>query len=261
MVRYYCSGYDVNNIFGHGLGEMINNELIKKENLLFIPCGQKGYDKNENRDKGENPKEKYTDSFIRQFKNVGIEFENNYILNPSIDKEKAKGLIHNADFIMMLGGDPVAMYEMMDELCIRDSLREYNGVMMGFSAGAMNMSKYMIITPCSDEFPNFDIREGLNLDDLSIYPHNNTKEIIFPEYIVNGEETTATKDLVRVAKEYGEFYLLQDNMNDDMSFDVSIIKSNNGEISYYTENDGKIWLATSDGVKLFVPELDKRIKR
>lgn len=254
MVRYYCSGFDVKNIFGHGLGEMINSELLKKDNLLFIPCGQKGYDKNENRDKGDNPKEKYTDSFIRQLRNVGIEFKNNYILNPNNDKDKANEFIKDANFIIMLGGDPVSMHEMIDELNIRDSLKNYTGVMMGFSAGAMNMCKYIIITPCSNEYPDFIIKEGLNLDDLTIYPHNNTSEIEFPEYIVNGEETTTTSDLIKVAKEYGNFYLLQDMENEDSTFDVSIIKSTNGNIEYYTENNGKIWLAADDGIKLYIPK-------
>ena len=69
------------------------------------------------------------------------------------------------------------------------------------------------------------------------------------------------EDNIKVAQEYGDFYLLQDNMNDDMSFDISIIKSTNGNIEYYTENNGKIWLVTSEGINLFVPELSKRIKR
>ena len=30
MIRYYCSGFDVNNAFGHGLGEMFKRELNEK---------------------------------------------------------------------------------------------------------------------------------------------------------------------------------------------------------------------------------------
>ena len=55
--------------------------------------------------------------------------------------------------------------------------------------------------------------------------------------------------------------MLQDNENEDLSFDISIIKSIDGNLEYYTENNGKIWLATSDGIKLFVPELSNKIKK
>lgn len=27
MTRYYCSGFDINNAFGHGLGDMFLSEL------------------------------------------------------------------------------------------------------------------------------------------------------------------------------------------------------------------------------------------
>ena len=30
MVRYYCSGYDVNDAFGHGLADMLKTELKKE---------------------------------------------------------------------------------------------------------------------------------------------------------------------------------------------------------------------------------------
>ena len=37
MIRYYCSGFDTNNVFGHGLGEMFKTELIDTKSILFIP--------------------------------------------------------------------------------------------------------------------------------------------------------------------------------------------------------------------------------
>ena len=121
---------------------------------------------------------------------------------------------------------------------------------MGFSAGAMLMSKYMIITPCSEEYPDFHIEKGLNFDGLSIYPHNNTSDEEYPDKLVCGDETYKKEDLIKVAKEYDEFYLLQDNLREDGLFDISIIKSNNGDVEFYTENDGKIWLVKPNEVQL-----------
>ena len=46
----------------------------------------------------------------------------------------------------------------------------------------------------------------------------------------------------KVFNEYGSFYLIQDNLRKDGLYDISIIKSNNGNIEIYTENDGKVWM-------------------
>ena len=135
--------------------------------------------------------------------------------------------------IKTLINNPFKQKEMCEKLGILDELKRYNGLMLGFSAGAMLMSKYIIITPCSEEYPDFHIEEGLNLDGISISPHNNTSEDIYPNTLVVNDETYQKDDLIQVAKEYGNFYLLQDN-----DTDISIIKSSNGNIEFYIENNG-----------------------
>lgn len=97
MIRYYCSGFNVNNAFGQGLGDMFKRELRDTKSILYIPG--------------------------------------------SLEKiEKSK-------------------------------------------------TKYIIITPCSEEYPNFHIEEGLNFDGISIYPNNNTSEETYPDTLVVGDET------------------------------------------------------------------------
>ena len=63
IIRYYCSGFDINNAFGHGLGDMFKSEL---KDIVYI-LG--------NLQKLEKVKNNYIPSFIKHFKNVGIEFE------------------------------------------------------------------------------------------------------------------------------------------------------------------------------------------
>lgn len=232
MIRYYCSGFDVNNAFGHGLGDMFKTELADTKSIVYIPGSP---------EKIEKAKTKYVPVFTEHFKNVGIEFEQVNLITPDLTQEQAKEMIRNASFIMLMGGDPFKQKDMCENLNILEELKKYNGVMVGFSAGAMLMSKYIIITPCSEEYPEFHIEKGLNFDEISIYPHNNTSEEIYPNTLVVGDETYQKEDLIKVANEYGSFYLLQDN-----GTDISIIKSSNGNIEYYIENDGKIWEVSND---------------
>ncbi len=241
MSRYYCSGFDINNAFGHGLGNMFLNELKDTKSIVYIPGGF---------NKLEKTKEIYVPAFIEHFKNAGIVFEKTSLITPETTKEEAKKLVQNASFIMLMGGDPFKQKEICENLEIIDDLKQFGGVMLGMSAGAMLMSKYIIITPCSDEYPDFHIEEGLNLDNISIYPHNNTSEDEYPETLIVGDETYKKEDLILVAKQYGDYYLLQDNLRENGKTDVSIIKSIDGNVENYIEESGKIWVVNSDDILL-----------
>jgi len=245
MTRYYCSGFDIHNAFGHGLGEMFKRELADTGSIVFIPGGV---------NKIEKAIKKNIPVFIEHFKSVGIQFDTIELITPDLSKREAQKMIKNASFIMLMGGNPFEQKELCRKLDLLNELQNYNGVMLGFSAGAMLMSKYIIITPCSEEYPDFQIEQGLNLDNISIYPHNNTATPIYPDTLVVGDEIYQKEDLVKVAKEYGEFYLLQDHMQENGLTDVSVIKSSNGLLEYYIENEGKVWKATKDGVELQVVE-------
>lgn len=244
MIRYYCSGFDVNNAFGHGLGDMFKMELKDTKSIVYVPSSQ---------EKIEKTKQKYIPAFTNYFKNIGIVFDEVHIITPDLPSDEARKMIANASFVMLMGGDPFKQKEMCEKLGVLEELKRYNGILLGYSAGAMLMSKYIIITPCSEEYPDFHIEEGLNFDGISIYPHNNTYEETYPNVLVVEDETYQKEDLLQVAKEYGNFYLLQDN-----DTDISIIKSSDGNLEFYTENNGKIW-EVSDEVNLVSKNSYKKI--
>lgn len=245
MIRYYCSGFNVDNAFGHGLGDMFKAELRNTKNIVYIPGDP---------DKIVKIKEKIISIFTERFKKVGIEFDNINLITPDLTINEAKKMIETADFIMLMGGEPFKQKEMCNKLEISEELKRYNGVMVGFSSGAMLMSKYIIITPCSEEYPNFHIEDGLNLDGISIYPHNNISEEVYADILLIGDGRYRKEDLLKVANKYGNFYLLQNN-----GIDISIIKFSDGNIEFYTENNGKIW-EVSDDVNLIAKNTCKKLK-
>jgi cyanophycinase-like exopeptidase len=83
---------------------------------------------------------------------MGIEFENEFLISPNMSSSETQKIVRSANFIMLMGGDPFKQKEMCEKLGLIEILKKYQGVMLGFSAGAMLMSKYIIITPCSDEY-------------------------------------------------------------------------------------------------------------
>lgn len=237
MIRYYCSGFDNNNAFGHGLGDMFKEELKNTKRITYIPAGEKRVKK---------AISKYIPIFNNHFKNVGIIFDEVNVITPDLSKEEAKKMVQTASFIMLMGGDPFEQLKMCKDLDIVSEIKEFDGILLGISAGAMIMSKYIIITPCSEDYPDFQIGEGLNFDNLSIYPHNNTTCEDYPEELYANDELYKRVDLLKVAHEYENFYLIQDYEREDGLFDISYIKSINGDIELFTENDGRIWEAASD---------------
>lgn len=240
-VYYYCSGFDINNAFFPSLANRLKSEIKDNKSILYIPGSPDNLDKTLN---------KYIPAFTNHFKRIGIEFEKVNLITYDTDESTAKELIRNASFIMLMGGDPYKQKDLCETLGLISELKNYNGVILGMSAGAMLMSKNIIIVPCSNEYPNFHIEEGLNLSNISIYPHNNFIGNEFPKCIVNDEEITKSSDLIEVAKKYGEFYLLQDNYISDDITEVSLIRASGSDIEFITNNNGRVWKVTKSGIEL-----------
>ena len=177
---------------------------------------------------------------------MGIKFDQVNILTPDVLPKQAAEMCENASFIILMGGCPFKQKQLCEHLRIMQQLKNYRGIMLGMSAGAMLMSKNIIITPCSEEYPDFHIEDGLNLDGISIYPHNNTANTNYPAELVVGDETYRKADLIKAAHQCGPVYLLQDNLRENGKTDVSIIKSIDGKIEFYKENEGKIWIVDND---------------
>lgn len=239
-INYFCSGFDINNAFWSELAYQLKEDLKNTKRIVYIPGSIK-------ENKIEKAKNVYIPSFTEHFRKIGIEFENVECITPDMGIEEAQRLVLDSDMVFLLGGNPFLQQELYNSKGLTQLLQNYNGVIMGMSAGAMNMSKYIIITPCSEEYPNFDVRPGLNLSNISIYPHNNFEGTTFPEQIDLGEEITKSNDLIKVAREYGTFYCLQDYLNNKGLVQVSLIRTCGDDIKFFTNNNGNAWKTTEDG--------------
>ena len=211
--------------------------MVDTKRIVYIPASNK-------EEKIKRVIEEKIPMFREHFKKVGIIFDEEVCITPETSKEEAQRLVKESNMIMLMGGNPFHQQELLKEKELIDLLKNYSGVILGFSAGAMNMSKYIIITPCSEEYPEFDVRVGLNLSEISIYPHNNFDGDVFPKSINMGDETTISSDLNIVAKQYGNFYCLQDHLREDNTTSVSLIRTTSSTFEILTNNDGKVFEAT-----------------
>lgn len=115
---------------------------------------------------------KYYDGIVGGFKDYGILEENIKFVNYFTDSKKsAANKIKNADIIYFLGGLPDRMMDRIIEFDLYDTLINYNGIVMGYSAGAVIQLGEYHLTPDKD-YAEFAYYKGLPyLNDFYIEIH------------------------------------------------------------------------------------------
>ena len=236
-VRYYLSGCAHENAFFGTLGDALKRDLKKREIIVYISGNPSDY----------GDAHCSSDWFNQQFEKAGIGFKKSYVIDYKVPYFLAKRWILKADMVFLLGGNPIEQKRMCKKLGILKLLKEYEKVMMGMSAGAMLMSKYILIMPISDEYPDFVILNGLDRDNLSIYPHNNTKETEYPDTLCLDDSIYQKEDIIKTAAMTEPFYLLQDVHEEDICH-MSFIRATDNGYNLITENNGQAWKATKKGI-------------
>lgn len=105
---------------------------------------------------------KYYDFNSKFFFDLGVK-EDNFKLINFFDKGavlKAKELIQESDVLFFPGGLPDAMYDRIKEYGIYDEVKNYKGITIGYSAGAMVQLGTYHISPDGD-YPEYLMCEGL----------------------------------------------------------------------------------------------------
>ena len=104
---------------------------------------------------------KFYDGIIRGFASYGISENNITFVNYFRDsKETAAQKITNANVVYFLDGLPDRMFERIKEFELFDVLMHHNGIVMGYSAGAVIQLAEYHLSPDAD-YPEFQYYTGL----------------------------------------------------------------------------------------------------
>lgn len=153
---------DANIGFNVFMEEYLTGNIAPNSKLVFIDAPGLGGEDN------------YLPNILKCFTKIGIEFAD--VIRLGYDT--AKDTINTAPkaddkkVYFLMGGNPLAQMEIIKKLNLIDAIRGYNGLVIGFCAGAINLSKYSIVT--SDE--NFDKPQsynGINRVPIIVEPHYN----------------------------------------------------------------------------------------
>ena len=107
------------------------------------------------------------------FSLAGLPFEELLILDRRTDRYAAE-LIARSNFLILSGGHVPTQNAYFREIGLRQLLQDYDGVILGISAGSMNAAEVVYAQPeesgeSAPDFPRF--LPGLGLTDVQILPH------------------------------------------------------------------------------------------
>ena len=110
---------------------------------------------------------------FQSFAQEGMPFSHYAVLDGENGYE-AELLVRQSDLIVLAGGHVPTQNAFFHEIHLPELLRDYNGVVLGISAGSMNMAGEVYAQPeepgeTSPEYTRF--LPGLGLTDVNILPH------------------------------------------------------------------------------------------
>jgi len=97
-----------------------------------------------------------------------------YTVLDAANAQSAKKLVHSSDFIIFAGGHVPTQNAFLNAIRMRQLLSDYDGVVMGISAGSMNLADTVYVQPeeSGESSPDFvRFAPGLGLTEYQILPH------------------------------------------------------------------------------------------
>ena len=114
--------------------------------------------------------DKYFHIFLDMFEGIGIHFENAYVVDGRMNAEAAQKAVAEADVVWLSGGDTPTQFGYFQTYGLDKVLGAHDGVIIGMSAGSINMAKTAICTLSCGHYKQ-EIYDGLGCVDISVEPH------------------------------------------------------------------------------------------
>lgn len=149
------------NDFPDKFAERLNEIIINRGKFVFIASEFNGFQEiNDN----------YFRLILSKFHNAHIWFTDCCIVDDRMTKEQSQLAVRDADVVWLSGGDTPTQFTYLKEYELDLILKNHKGVIIGMSAGAINMAKTAICTVTCEHHEQ-KIYSALGLVDISVEPH------------------------------------------------------------------------------------------
>lgn len=160
MKTHYYLGW-FNDVFPEKLVRLLHEDITDRKSLVMISATNPLF--YEDAEVGTDER-----SWLDQ---AGIMFDDYHLIDYRVQKEEAQKLIQNASVIFLLGGNPVWQNGLLIEYELSDFIRKSRALVMGASAGAMNMSAKSVCLTI-DGYRVETSNDGIDLDNFSVLSHS-----------------------------------------------------------------------------------------
>lgn len=144
--------------FNPNLQKVLKHSIKQKSNLVFINAP------------GFTNDNLYFAKIMNCFKKANINFDNTIELSDTTKTKELEAFPDNKRVYFLMGGNPITQLELIKFYNLEQTIKNYDGIVIGFCAGAINVSKYSIITSDGD-FEKPFWYYGLGRIEISIEPH------------------------------------------------------------------------------------------
>lgn len=151
----FFSGFPTRH-FTEPIAAVLKEELSVRDSLVFISCYPDHYEQNDDDSHGMH----------MMFAEREMAFAKHCVIDGRTTTEDAVNLVREASCIFLMGGNPTLQFQLLCDKGILDEIRYSNAVILGVSAGAMNMGN-----PTVDIYETTIPYEGLGFANITIKAH------------------------------------------------------------------------------------------
>lgn len=158
MKTHYYLGW-FNDFFPGKLSKQLQEDITDRKSLVMI---------------SSNPSKEDIDGAVERswLDQAGIAFDEYHLIDYCLQKEDAQTLIRKASVIFLLGGDTLKQHAFLADYGLASSIKESDAVVLGASAGAINMSAKWV---CSKNFgypvETSSVYDGIGFGHFSVLSH------------------------------------------------------------------------------------------
>ncbi len=135
---------------------VLQENLPRRESLVFISAWPDDYARNDDDSGGMHG----------MFAERGMTFAGHRVIDRRTSAADAAQLVRAADCVFLMGGDAALQMELIRNLNLVSELHASRAVILGVSAGSMNMGRYV-----ADVWETKELYEGIGLTDIIMKGH------------------------------------------------------------------------------------------
>ncbi|MBO4508443.1 MAG: Type 1 glutamine amidotransferase-like domain-containing protein [Spirochaetaceae bacterium] len=151
--------------FTDEIAEVLRENLDERKCLVFISALPEEFAQNDDD----------SDGMHQMFAERGMGFAEHHVIDRRTSEEDAVKLVRQADCIWLMGGEVTWQMKLIQDLNLAPELKASHAVILGVSAGSMNMGRYV-----AEIWESKSFYDGLGLSDTIIKAHYSKDEWFMP---------------------------------------------------------------------------------